>query len=118
MKRNGDIASLFRKHAAKKAAATSSPSLALVATVAEDQPEEQERVTEEIVNPMPSSPPLPPPSPVYDINCLPHDPSERLPIQNYPINDQDAIRRAYILKGPFRPYAHELVKSLISGLMR
>ncbi|XP_062179392.1 uncharacterized protein LOC133884000 [Phragmites australis] len=90
MKRNGDIASLFRKHAAKKIASSSSPSP--VAAVAEEQTQEQEstskqeRVIEEIVNLMPSSPPsvpledVSPPPPIYDINRLPHDPVERLPI--------------------------------------
>jgi hypothetical protein len=33
-----------------------------------------------------------------------------LPIVSYPINDQDAVRRAYIMKGPFQPYAHEFKK--------
>ena len=74
---------------------------------------EQETIIEEIEIPRPSSPPSvpslppPPPPPVYDINQLPHDPDQRLPIQSYPANDQDAIRRAYILKCPFKPYAHK-----------
>jgi hypothetical protein len=33
-----------------------------------------------------------------------------LSIVNYPINDQDVVRRSYILKGPFKPYAHEFKK--------
>ena len=110
MKRNGDITSLFQKHAAKKAAVAtvSSPPPATATTMVEGEPQEQ-GIIEEIENSRPSSPPpvLPPPLPVYDINRLPHDPGERLPIQNYPINDQDAIRRAYILKCPFKPYAHK-----------
>jgi hypothetical protein len=57
--------------------------------------------------PTPSSmPPLPPP--VYDLGRLQQDIAKRLHIVSYPINDQDAIRRAYILKGPFKPYAHDL----------
>jgi hypothetical protein len=124
MKRNGDIASLFQKHAAKKAVATaanaSSPSTAPVATPKE-HPQEQERVIEEIVNPRTSSPPPvihedvspPTPPPVYDINHLPYDAGERLPIESYPVNDQDAIRRAYILNGPFHPYAHIFPKRKI-----
>jgi hypothetical protein len=52
---------------------------------------------------IPSPPPL-----IYDSDRLPQDPTERLPIINYLINDQDAVRRSYILKGPFKPYAHEL----------
>ena len=42
----------------------------------------------------PSPPPPPPPPEVYDINRLPRDLGERLPINDYPVNDQDTIRRA------------------------
>jgi len=117
MKRNRDITSLFQKHAAKKAAAAavSSPPPAIAATMVEGEPQEQEAIIEEIENPRPSSPPpvLPPPPPVYDINRLPHDLGERLPIQSYSVNNQDAIRRAYILKCPFKPYAHKFPKRKI-----
>jgi hypothetical protein len=65
--------------------------------------------------PTPSSmpqppPPLPPPPLVYDPGHLPQDPIERLTIVSYPIYDQDVVRRAYILKGPFKPYAHDFKK--------
>ncbi|KAG2597648.1 hypothetical protein PVAP13_5KG243300 [Panicum virgatum] len=75
MKRNGDIVSLFSKHAAKKAAAAL-PSSSVSEIVAEEEPQVQEGVTEETVNPVPSPPPPPPPPPppVYDINRLPRDP--------------------------------------------
>ena len=76
MKRNGDIASLFQKHAAKKkaaaVAATSNPDP--IEPVVEEQI--HDRVVEEIVNPMPPPQPSSLP-PVYDINRLPHDPGER-----------------------------------------
>jgi hypothetical protein len=65
---------------------------------------------------MPSSPPPPSQSSapsVYDINRLPHDPGERQPISSYHVNDQDAIRRAYILKGSLQPYGHEFLKIII-----
>jgi hypothetical protein len=52
-------------------------------------------------------PSAPAPPTLYDISHLPHDPSERQPIASYHANDHDAIRRAYILRGPFQPYAHE-----------
>ncbi|KAG2622152.1 hypothetical protein PVAP13_3NG281100 [Panicum virgatum] len=52
-------------------------------------------------------PPVAEKEPVYDINRLPLDPGERQSIASYPYNDQDAVRRSYILKGPFQPYAHE-----------
>ncbi|XP_066320059.1 uncharacterized protein [Miscanthus floridulus] len=101
MKRNGDIRSLFQK-AAKKAAAINAPP---DENIVEEQNQEEDRVqVEEIADHLPSpllaSPP-PPASkpPAYDINRLPYDPGERLPIEDYPVNDQDAIRRAYITKG-------------------
>ena len=109
MKRNGDIASLFQKQAAKKkaAAATATSNPDPVEPVVEELT--HERVVEEIVNPMPLPPPPPQPSslpPVYDINRL----SERRPILNYPGNDPDAIQRTYIIKGPFKPFAHDFQK--------
>jgi hypothetical protein len=94
MKKQGDIASLFRNHAAKKHK--------FIASTPQEQ--EEDRINEEIVNPMSSA--LPPPT-LYDVSRLPHDPGERQPIASYHANDHDAIRRAYILRGPFQPYAHE-----------
>ena len=146
MKRDGIIASLFQKHIAKKlAASSSSPSPVPAATVVEEQIQEQERIIEEDVNPSlvassvlsesieteddilppipaPIPPPtedvLPPQSPIYDINRLPRDPAEKLPIASYPFNDQDAIRRSYILNGPYQPYSHEFKKRAIGGRER
>jgi hypothetical protein len=43
----------FQKYSSKKVVVSSSPA----ATVVEDEPQVQERVTEEIMNPVPSSPP-------------------------------------------------------------
>jgi hypothetical protein len=61
--------------------------------------------------PTPSSmPPPPPPLSVFDPGHLTQDPAERLSIISYPINNQDVVRRAYILKGPFKPYAHDFKK--------
>jgi hypothetical protein len=86
--------------------------------VVEEQPQEENDVIEENVNPMPPSSPsipledVPPPS-VYDIDHLPRDPGERLHIQNYLVNDQDAIQRAYILKGAFKPIEHSFTKTKI-----
>jgi hypothetical protein len=115
MKRNGDIASLFQKHEAKKkaaaAAVTSNRSPDPVEPIVEEQT--HERVVEEIVNPMPPPPPSSLP-PVYNINCLPHDQGERRPILKYPVNDQDAIQRAYIIKGSFKPFSHDFLKRKIS----
>jgi hypothetical protein len=125
MKRDGDIASLYRKHEAKRkaaaaaAAATSNHSPNSIVPVVEQQT--RERVVEETENNVVPPPPRPqPPSaqPVYDINRLPHDPGERRPIRSYPVKDQDAIRRAYITKGPFKPFAHDFPKTWISGQNR
>ena len=112
MKRNGDIRSFFCKAAKKPAAAALNPTPPPVETVVEEQNREDRAEVEEIADPSPplaSSPPPPPASkpPVYDINLLPYDPGERLPIKDYHVNDQDAIRRAYITKGPCKPYIHD-----------
>ena len=136
MKRDGDIASMFRKHAAKKRASVSSP---VVEEQNQEQEHQEERVIEEVVGPTPTPPPSvepvedvlpspPPPSPPapsppppplppsgFDVDHLPHDPGERLPIASYHPNDQDAIRRAYILRGAFQPYAHEFPKRRIGN---
>jgi hypothetical protein len=90
MKRNSDIASLFQKHEAKRAATAAATSNNCSPNPVELVVEEQtlERVIEETINPMP---PPPPSSPVYDIDRLPHVPGERQPILSYPVNDQDAI---------------------------
>jgi hypothetical protein len=90
MKKQGDIASLFRNHAAKKQkfiASSLSPDVTQALT---PQEQEEERINEEIVNPLPSA--LTPPT-LYDVS--------------YHANDHDAIQRAYILRGPFQPYAYE-----------
>ena len=119
MKRDGDIVSMFQKNATKKRS-SSTPVV-----------EEEEIIIEEIVDPsmelaedvtaaveptlvpvvtdvLPPTPPQPPSG--YDVDRLPHDPGERLPIASYHANDQDAVRRAYILRGPFQLYAHEFQK--------
>jgi hypothetical protein len=104
MKKQGDIASPFCNHAAKKQkfiASSLSPDVTQAPT---PQEQEEQRINEEIMNPMPSA--LPPPI-VYDVSHLPHDPSEIQPIASYHSNDHDAIRRAYILRGLFQPYVHE-----------
>jgi hypothetical protein len=92
MKRGGDIASLFRKHEAKKLATSPAyPSSTPAVNQGQPSNEQEEGVIEENQNHMPSSPP-PAASqssapPVYDINRLPHDPGERQPISSYHVND-------------------------------
>ncbi|TVU07941.1 hypothetical protein EJB05_41319, partial [Eragrostis curvula] len=58
-------------------------------------------------------PPPPSPPPVYSPDHLPQDPADRLPIASYPINDQDAVRRAYIMKGPNKPCPQAFAKRKI-----
>jgi hypothetical protein len=135
-KRDGDIASLFQKIAAKKNSSSSSIPLndavdhdgdigPSVCTTGDSRISGggdivtsvnliiDSRTSEENVGssgmPTPSSMP-PPPPPVYDPGRLQQDPVEKLPIVSYPINDQDDVRRPYILKGPFKPYAHDFKK--------
>ena len=117
MKRNGDITSLFQKHAAKKAAVAtvSSPPPATAATMVEGEPQEQ-GIIEEIENPRPSSPPpvLPPPLPVYDINRLPHDLGERLPFKAIPLMIKMQLEE-YIFSVNFVLF-DELFKAIPSSL--
>ena len=131
--KQGDIASLFRRHEAKKNDAAS-PNTAVVSILAQEQEDNgipsspAAAVPSEDVSPvlppspaledvslvLPPSPPRPaPPPPIYDPDCLPQDPADRLPILSYPTNDQDAVRRAYIIKGPFKPFAHQFKKRKI-----
>ncbi|XP_062188865.1 uncharacterized protein LOC133892160 [Phragmites australis] len=56
------------------------------------------------------------PSPICDVDRLEHDPGLRVPIASYNVNDQNAIRREYILKGPCQPYAHDYPTRNIYGL--
>jgi hypothetical protein len=132
-KRDGDIASLFQKIAAKKNSFSFSiplndaidhdgdigpsvhttgdsrisgggdivPSVNLII----DSRTSEENVGSSVTH-TPSSMP-PPQPPVYDPGHLSQDPAERLSIVSYLINDQDIVRRAYILKGSFKPYAHD-----------
>jgi hypothetical protein len=90
--------------------------VAVDASIPDPPPEPEENIMEEQFeeDPLPSpplaSPPPPPPAsklPMYDINRLPYDPGERQPIENYNVNDQDAIRRSYITRGPCKPYIHD-----------
>jgi hypothetical protein len=88
MNKQGDIASLFYNHTVKKQnfiASSLSPDVTQAPT---PQEQEEERINEEIVNPMPSA--SPPPT-IYDVSRLPHDPGERQPIASYHANDHDTM---------------------------
>jgi hypothetical protein len=110
MKRSMDIYMIsFEKAAKKMATAPLNHAPSPVEAVVGQQNQEDRVKVEEIADPSLSPPPAPPTSnpPVYDINLLPYDRGERLSIENYHVHDQDAIRRAYITKGPCKPYIHD-----------
>ena len=124
MKRNGNIGSLFQRHAAKKLAAASSPSPAPAANVVEEENREEEAPAANVVEEENQEQEGPAANmveeknqeqeePAYDINRLPHDPGLRLSIASYHVNDQDAVRRLYVLRGPFKPIAHQFPKRKI-----
>ncbi|EAZ17042.1 hypothetical protein OsJ_32532 [Oryza sativa Japonica Group] len=115
MKRNGDIASLFRKHEAK-------------AKKRADLIDEEAQIEEEeppLVEPHPVPTPVVEATneeqdapPEYDADHLQYDPGLRSPIASYDVNEQDAVRRAYILKGPNQCYAHDFPVREIYGKKR
>ena len=129
MKRNGNIVSLFQRHAAKKLAAASSPSPAPAANVVEEENREEEAPAANVVEEENQEQEGPAAhmveeknqeqeEPAYDINRLPHDPGLRLSIASYHVNDQDAVRRLYVLRGPFKPIAHQFPKRKIGDRYR
>lgn len=120
MKRSGgpsgdnDIASFFRKHEAKKIAASSSSSNGFIgddAPVLEEEPPQAPTIDDEAPVPEVNAPP----APIYDVNRLESDPGLRLPISSYPANDQDSVRRAYILKGQWQKYSYQFPARNIYG---
>jgi hypothetical protein len=86
--KQGNITPLFRNHVAKKQKFIASSLSLDVTQPSTPQEQEEDRINEEIVNPMPSAPPLPT---LYDVSRLPHDPCERQPIASYHANNHDAI---------------------------
>ncbi|XP_057522491.1 uncharacterized protein LOC130802491 [Amaranthus tricolor] len=52
---------------------------------------------------------------VYDVELLPHDPGLRKNIMDYPPNERNPVRRAYILKKPCQPKKHDFPQRNISG---
>ncbi|XP_057530181.1 uncharacterized protein LOC130808727 [Amaranthus tricolor] len=55
---------------------------------------------------------------VYDVELLPHDPGLRKNIMDYPPNERNPVRRAYILKKPCQPKTHDFPQRDISGRLR
>jgi hypothetical protein len=129
MKRKGPIATLFAKHEAKKIASSSSPLVVddeqteeggIFLTCLDSAPPvqsdtESETETEDATSDPPS--PQQPSARSYDAHFLPYDPGERIPISRYNANDQDDVRRGYILKGPCQPYEHTFPTRKIQGVV-
>ena len=53
-----------------------------------------------------------------DLSNLPSDPGLREKISTYHPNDQEAIRRFYLQKGPCQPVSHNFPSRLIGGVSR
>ena len=51
----------------------------------------------------------------YNIQRLPPNPGERIPISAYDVDDQDEVRRRYIAKQAVQPYAHNFQVRKIYG---
>ena len=52
---------------------------------------------------------------VYDVELLPHDPEKRINIIDYPSNQRNKIRRAYILKNPYQQKLITSLKLMLEG---
>jgi hypothetical protein len=52
---------------------------------------------------------------IYDVDLLPHDPGLRAPINDYDVNEQNAVRRRYIALGPCQPRDHDFPQTDIGG---
>ncbi|XP_022024195.1 zinc finger MYM-type protein 1-like [Helianthus annuus] len=54
-------------------------------------------------------------SELIDLDTLPSDPYDCKPIKSYNVNQKDAIRRAYILRGPYQPRGIEFPQTKFQG---
>ncbi|XP_019229224.1 PREDICTED: zinc finger MYM-type protein 1-like [Nicotiana attenuata] len=53
-----------------------------------------------------------------DLDSLPTDPKERIPIRDYHPNERDEIRREYLRRGSYQPRHHKFPQRDFSGLKR
>ncbi|KAK9713942.1 hypothetical protein RND81_06G059800 [Saponaria officinalis] len=53
-----------------------------------------------------------------DINSLPSDPADRIPIKNYHVDERDMVRRAYLQNKPIQPREHDFPYTDFSGTNR
>ncbi|XP_021746198.1 zinc finger MYM-type protein 1-like [Chenopodium quinoa] len=81
-------------------------------------PETQENVVENGGGTSTSNVPLEEEELIYDVELLPHDPGKRMNIMDYPPNQRNAVRRAYILKKPCQPKTHNFPQRQVGGLRR
>ena len=113
LKRNSDIADLFRKHEANKVVCSSRPVVVDSAPHAPPIESDSEAEMEDAAAPNPQST-----QQTYDHQFLPHDPGQRIPISEYDVNEQDDVRRGYIKAGPCQPFAHNFPTRKINGKNR
>ncbi|KAL6499901.1 hypothetical protein OROGR_027811 [Orobanche gracilis] len=55
---------------------------------------------------------------VYDVELLPNDLGKRIIIMDYPPNQRNVVRRAYILKKPCQPKTHDFPQKECGGFRR
>ncbi|KAL6599039.1 hypothetical protein ACP70R_045903 [Stipagrostis hirtigluma subsp. patula] len=77
-------------------------------------PQDQDIPTDGSSERIPSSVPGSESERIYDVDRLPHDPGKRMPISSYDVNDQDAVRRGFVAKGPCQTYAHAFPTKILS----
>lgn len=53
-----------------------------------------------------------------DLDSLPADPMERIPIRDYHPNERDEIRKEYLRRGPYQPRYHKFPQRDFSDLKR
>ena len=115
MKRNNNLASLWNAHAQKQKAqkvSSSTPNQLIIhdQQVGPEIPCEEEIHETQKMEDQEARPENPSDEEIheeqeteegiYDVDRLPHDPGKRIPIIQYSANEQDAVRRGYIAKGP------------------
>jgi hypothetical protein len=91
--------------------------LTLIDSTTPDQSDTESDIGSEDATTHSPSPQQPSPR-SYDAHFHPHDPGERIPISLYNANDQDDVRRGYILKGPCQPIEHDFLTRKIKGKNR
>jgi len=133
MKRNNNLASLWNAHAQKQKAqkvSSSTPNQLIIhdQQVGPEIPCEEEIHETQEMEDQEARPENPSDEEIheeqeteegiYDVDRLPHDPGKRIPIIQYSANEQDAVRRGYIAKGPCQPRTYNFPQRQIGGKRR